>query len=793
MPFELIYRIEPNLISSFHALLQSCQVGIFRKQPPPDPDSLDRAELLRISKKVCKGAVDVAALNFMELLLVFPTIKEDFYPLGMTFEAVAEDPEYFIFYIYFTKPPFHSTDSVLLALFNAHDFSGSAQFEQERVNVPIPKLGRSPNITSSQDQVYLWIVPVRDSKEPPVLLTLLNGPAGLMALQIFLNGLLPQAHRLILRRFGVKRDQLIKVSLNPVKAEHLLNFCKFSLHQIESSDVRFGQKVLEIWIEQTDANSYAVTVFVNFALDGVNRFIKESNIDLDLERAGFEPFLDLFKFSQSSSFALIEFFQRFIPDFPRHLLDQPSINIESNHDDDDDLDGIDNVVVSIFGQQREALDELMNSPTFFDNIYDWANSDPSASIIFYPGAEDLPASIVDDDGNLLEPPNGDTLIVSLSLPEPLYLNGQSLVSLVLALSKLLGSGKFSSFTGLPYFRAIRMRRGDGSGVGEKLPFNVECIIHFQSSNQITNEQAVHEALQEFADAFVLFIASHGFYYNVKRTLKGKGIEARRVFQSGPFPNLFGTSVQYITPSALPYPKYSLMKDLSSPFDDENLAETEIQGFKSIEQLSKVLTNQSPPNESIIVDSNEIIKESVHSNEGDDWSFFLLSSYDQQVDNYQFVTSLAALQKLIPDIQNLSISIPHKQHQSSLGLAKALFGLSKDSPSKRFLFCNAIRLMANQKGQSDSKPPVELALSLTASDKRNPKKIAQIIDQAVIMRDHGVFGLQLLFGKNVLISCLLLVEGEMLQNDHFKYKIFKIFQASFYEFKIRNEHFGKSSV
>ena len=770
MPLDVLYKVHPSNLSSFQALLSIFEVGIFQHAIITSLSAKctdDKA--IRINFKIKKMAIDFAIVKLTEMIIAFPNKTNSLYPLGISILEGESASSNFILQLYVMMPPLQFIIDALLAAFNdaasgfiEHEYGNRLQYD----HVPILMLKHlisSENINSGDGQIYLYMASAR-FPENITLLSQIYDSAGLAVILMFYQVLQPVGNQLILRRQSRPEQSTIQIHMNQTKHHHLLDFCAFNLFENFFEATRYGLCISEIRIEQDkELVDLSVTVFLNFSEGAIEKMCNDSEITIDVQSSGMGPYSGLYKWMQNSNFALLEFSNRFLADNLELFLNRKDRASFSNYHRDLQIENVD---ISLFGKDTDLAKNSTNAPNFFQLVSKWAFNDQAATIFFRRGcrlnAASTPSTqIIDKVGSFL-PPSANTLLLSLSLHEGIDLNSKCFESIVFGICRLLGSDEFSKFSLFQYMECIRLRRflnSDENGKKnyvERAKFHLEWILHLKTTENSNSLNIVYSQLQESADAYILFLCSHGFFHEVKMAFKGRGVKVMRIFPSGPFPPLFESNNHFnIVPSVLPFPKYSIVHmseslKIKEADRDDNPKQVDEQNFN---MASSQAVLQKTPSSSSRFNSKSSIS----------WDCFVRSFSDMN-DSHFYITSLLALQRLTTDNIPQSTRPRSLQQISSLGLIKALLAFSDQS----IILCDTDRLLAKLEDvQSKLDPVVEVSLSLDSKIQGNPKIISSLVDEMIELEDIKMYALKLCFRDFTLTTFSLLISKSLINDKKFR--------------------------
>lgn len=496
--------------------------------------------------------------------------------------------------------------------------------------------------------------------------------------------------------------------------------------------MKFGLVVCDLRIEK-DLTKESFSIVITFVKDATDTF----SHDIFAKVA----FLDNFKLMQSKQICLKEFLLQFSP--TKNSMYMP---IYLHYRQGSDVHGLN---LLVFGENKELIEEPCN----LDAVSDWAFFDRYAAIIVRPRDESPNElnRIFDQTGALLPSPK-HTLSISIALSRPMNLRKENMKVVMRSMCKVIKSVEFSNFSLLSHVQGIRISRISSTppntnfndDVNEMIPFDIEWVCNIHVSEHLKDEESVLSLINELAKAFFLLNASIGF---VNDFLDQKA-EIKRIIKTGPFPQMLQSSLHQIVTSKISFPRFSLITDF------ENTARLHL----PVIQKEKQITN--------IVNQNSIVKtpeKSIKDHESGYWDCFIRVSQDPN-DSYFYLTSLTALQHLIPAFK-LSSAKKVNRDVSSQNFVKALLTLAKQDKIKGVIFSD-IRSYCNATSEAGDGNLIEMSLqSLNSSTKRtNHKIISSVIDETSKFSNRGVVGLQLLFSKTGLTSCLLLLRKENLRDS-----------------------------
>lgn len=754
MPLKFIYTIHPSRLSSFHALLGTHEIGIFQRQPlrklQVDKDAGRSSKILSLSLPAREDAVDFALVKFLEILLIFPAFKGSVAAIGvgMALDSNSEAAmPVFRVHIYLTPSPFQ--EIYLETLYKAFDERLKPQrgnFEKRIDLIPLLKVGDEPNWenVAAESQIDVWM----DEKErKKKILTRINGPDGLIVLSMFLNGLKPGVrHCLVLARKKTFESRGYQIRMDHVKFDHLIEICRYNLYGKADGVLQVDLDVSQLSIERGDDFSITATVHILQSSSASNQI----DINEDIVEQ-----LQLFKFIQVAYLAFKEFIRRFIPACLNRSIE--SVNGNSVV--------IKNINTMLFGEYQDRVRDFRNNPNIISSISEWAFMDRQATMIFRHGGDrEIPQTlIVDNLGTLINPQNG-ILMVSVGLPDTIALTSKTLELLILSVFKFLGTDYFASFRLAQYISGIRIIRSSKTATpidDEKIPFQVEWIINLKNENMLNDRIAAKAVLGELVDAFVLYFVGNGYIKGIKKVLKSHGMHVSQIFENDSFQKLFQSDSFYLFATEMPFPKFTIIEKFKGK---EPVKKAQIdKGNSSISAEAKEQSNVKITNITNCDEKNPISPLSSSQLElANHWDCLITTK------SAQFVTSLAALSKLIPASSSKNSSNKSKSIFTSLGFVKSLLTSLKLKPPHSVIFCNTDRFLTSRKKPDGN--IVEFALSLKSKDRSSSRLIATIVDDLVKMNDPGILGMRFVVEKIGISSILILVDEKVSQNDDLRYAI-----------------------
>lgn len=748
MPLDLLFRSSPNHFSSFHVLLPACEIGIFKRPQVIKAD----AKIVRIAFAIRADYVDFAIVKFTEILLSLATFDGEPKAIGMSIKfnqdsALSNNSlPMFRFQLYFARP---SNDSNLVVLFKMIYTACTERMEgnchQEVDLIDMFRLGDAPSsVKQNTDHIDLFMQQ-RMSKEE--ILTRINGPGGLIAVEMFLYSLQSRENRLVLRRTMKFSKEKHLFRMENIDKMYVHELCQFNLYEKADGIDALGFHISELSIEMTiNDKPFTISATVHF---------ENLNNEIDIQ-------LDLFKWIQNAKLSLLEFSHRFI-----------SSSEKSPSDDERKGHNISEVHISLFGAFKEQVGNFnFNSPTIIIDLSNWAFKDPNAILMLQKRENKaMLDKYVDEWGSFMSP-SDNTLLISVGLPNPITVDKECLSILIFSMLKLFGTKEYANFILFGYILSTRIIRMFSKSLKE-IDVQVEWIILIKQNNFLKDKNAVLNVLKELTDAFVLHLASHGFYRRAKKGIEKHGIKLTRLFENGPFPDLFENSKHFVNPSDMPFPKFTIMKsiiqtvgskktlikgkDANATYGkEEHLIEFDSKKKATVQGPSQILTiNITECNtndgEKIRKSSFDILNDKIY-----DLDCFMCSS--NQSNLFCFLTSLVALQKFVLPESTKQV-VQDKGSLGSFGFLNALMAPIKKNLSKDLIIADTGRFLDFNSEHLKSDNILEFSIILDQKDRLNVNIISQIIEELVYLTCHGVLAIHILIGESGLTKLRILAEKD----------------------------------